>query len=175
MLTGHGPGPSSPAERDAPEGATTEDVAAENLVVLVVQQVVHVEPEPDLGREVKADVQIDELLRRNRTGIDPSRPVEGIDPAVVERCRQALRAAAGCDFAPSREIELLDQGYTVLRNLEHRMRVVHDQAIHRLPDTRIELDKLARRSGFLDGGVLLEQVERWQHDIRAAYLRLVGA
>ena len=87
----------------------------------------------------------------------------------------ALRAAAACGIAPTRETELLDQGYTFLRNIEHRMRVVHDQAIHRLPDTRVELDKLARRSGFLDGGVLLEHVERWQHDIRAAYLRLLGA
>ena len=87
----------------------------------------------------------------------------------------ALRAAAAANIAPAREIELLDQGYTALRNIEHRMRVVHDQAIHRLPDTRIELDKLARRSGFLDGGVLLAHVERWQHDIRAAYLRLLGA
>lgn len=55
------------------------------------------------------------------------------------------------------------------------MRVVHDQAIHRLPDAREELDKLARRSGFLDGGVLLEHVAWWQHEIRAAYLSLLGA
>ena len=85
----------------------------------------------------------------------------------------ALRAAAACGVAPSREIELLDQGYRFLRGIEHRLRVVHDQPIHRLPETRDELDKLARRSGFPDGGVLLEHVERWQHDIRAAYARLV--
>jgi glutamine synthetase adenylyltransferase len=47
--------------------------------------------------------------------------------------------------------------------------------VHRLPESRSELDKLARRSGFPDGGVLQEHVERWQHDIRAAYLRLLGA
>ncbi len=85
----------------------------------------------------------------------------------------ALRAAADCGVAPARELELLDQGYRFLRGIEHRLRVVHDQPIHRLPEARDELDKLARRSGFPDGGVLLEHVERWQHDIRAAYVRLV--
>ena len=87
----------------------------------------------------------------------------------------ALRAAAATGIAPSREVELLGQGYRFLRKIEHRMRVVHDQPIHRLPEPRDELDKLARRSGFPDGSVLLEHVKRWQHDIRGAYLRLLGA
>ena len=87
----------------------------------------------------------------------------------------ALRAAAALGIAPAREIELLDQGYRFLRKIEHRLRVVNDQPIHRLPEARDELDKLARRSGFPDGAVLLEHVERWQHDIRSAYLRLLGA
>jgi len=88
---------------------------------------------------------------------------------------EALRAAARAGVAPTREIELLDQGYRFLRGLEHRLRVVHDQPIHRLPDTKIELDKLARRSGFPDGAVLLEHFERWQREVRAAYLRLLFA
>jgi len=88
---------------------------------------------------------------------------------------EALRAAARCGVAPAREIELLDQGYRFLRGIEHRLRVVHDQPIHRLPETKIELDKLARRSGFPDGAVLLEHVERWQRDVRAAYARLLHA
>ncbi len=87
----------------------------------------------------------------------------------------ALRAAATLGIAAPRDLELLDQGYRFLRKVEHRMRVVHDQPIHRLPEARDELDKLARRSGYPDGGVLLEHVERWQHDIRGAYLRLLGA
>ncbi len=86
---------------------------------------------------------------------------------------EALHAAAACGVAPAGEIELLDQGYRFLRGIEHRLRVVHDQPIHRLPETPDELDKLARRSGFPDGGVLLEHVERWRRDIRAAYTRLV--
>ncbi|HWU90715.1 MAG TPA: hypothetical protein VN253_25790, partial [Kofleriaceae bacterium] len=87
---------------------------------------------------------------------------------------EALRAAARCGVAPAGEIELLDQGYRFLRRIEHRLRVVHDQPIHRLPESEVELDKLARRSGFPDGAVLLDHVMRWQRDVRGAYSRLLG-
>jgi glutamine synthetase adenylyltransferase len=62
-----------------------------------------------------------------------------------------------------------------LRGIEHRLRVVHDQPIHRLPETKLELDRLARRSRFADGRELLDHVERWQREIRSAYTRLLGA
>jgi glutamate-ammonia-ligase adenylyltransferase len=87
----------------------------------------------------------------------------------------ALRAAAVEGLAPAGLVALLEQGYRFLRGIEHRLRVVHDQPIHRLPDTKLELDRLARRSGFANGGDLLEHVERWQHDIRAAYAKLLTA
>jgi len=87
----------------------------------------------------------------------------------------ALRAASRLEIAPEETLELLDQGYRFLRGIEHRLRVVHDQPIHRLPETRDELDRLARRAGFPDGEALLERVERWQHDIRSAYRTLLGA
>lgn len=86
-----------------------------------------------------------------------------------------LRAAAKAGVAPARDLELLEQGYRFLRGIEHRLRVVHDQPIHRLPETKHELDKLARRSGFPDGAVLLAHVERWQRDVRATYQTLLGA
>jgi glutamate-ammonia-ligase adenylyltransferase len=70
---------------------------------------------------------------------------------------------------------LLDEGYRFLRHIEHRLRVVHDQPIHRLPDSKPELDRLARRSSFADGGELLEHVERWRREIRAAYAFVLGA
>ncbi|HUJ57445.1 MAG TPA: bifunctional [glutamate--ammonia ligase]-adenylyl-L-tyrosine phosphorylase/[glutamate--ammonia-ligase] adenylyltransferase [Kofleriaceae bacterium] len=87
----------------------------------------------------------------------------------------ALRAAGELGVAPAGIAQLLEQGYCFLRNIEHRMRVVHDQPIHRLPETKDELDKLARRSGFPDGHELLHHVERWQREIRGAYLQLLGA
>ena len=85
----------------------------------------------------------------------------------------ALRAAAALGIAPLGELELLDHGYRFLRGIEHRLRVVHDQPIHRLPESRDEIDRLARRSGFPDGATLLEHVERWQREIRRAYRALL--
>ena len=87
----------------------------------------------------------------------------------------ALRAAARLGVVPAELAERLEQGYRFLRGIEHRLRVVHDQPVHRLPDVKQELDKLARRSGFPDGAALLERVERWQHDIRGAYHAVLGA
>jgi glutamate-ammonia-ligase adenylyltransferase len=86
-----------------------------------------------------------------------------------------LRAAAALGVAPATTLELLEQGYRFLRGLEHRLRVVHDQPIHRLPESRVELDRLARRSSFPDGRALLAHLERWQRDIRAAFVQLVTA
>ena len=87
----------------------------------------------------------------------------------------ALRAAASLGIAPPATLELLDEGYRFLRGIEQRLRVVHDQPIHKLPEQRDELARLARRCGFPDGDVLLARVARWQHEIRAAYLQLLGA
>ncbi|MDQ3301608.1 MAG: hypothetical protein M3619_33935, partial [Myxococcota bacterium] len=87
----------------------------------------------------------------------------------------ALRAAAACRVAPERELAMLDQGYRFLRGIENRLRVVNDQPVHRLPETKQELDKLARRSGFPDGALLRAHVERWQREIRQTFLALLGA
>ncbi|HTL34811.1 MAG TPA: bifunctional [glutamate--ammonia ligase]-adenylyl-L-tyrosine phosphorylase/[glutamate--ammonia-ligase] adenylyltransferase [Kofleriaceae bacterium] len=87
----------------------------------------------------------------------------------------ALRAAAALEIAPAGMLDLLDQGYRFLRGVEHRIRVVNDQPVHRLPESSDELDRLARRTGFPDRAALVERVERWQHDIRAAYRTLLGA
>ncbi|HEY6037947.1 MAG TPA: hypothetical protein VIV58_26890, partial [Kofleriaceae bacterium] len=87
----------------------------------------------------------------------------------------ALRAAGAAGIAPLDVTRLLDEGYRFLRHIEHRLRVVHDQPVHRLPETKLELDRLARRSSFADGGELLEHVERWRREIRAAYAFVLGA
>jgi glutamate-ammonia-ligase adenylyltransferase len=87
----------------------------------------------------------------------------------------ALRAAADRELADPELLALLDQGYRFLRGIEHRLRVVHDQPIHRLPESKLELDRLARRARFADGRELLDHVERWQREIRSAYTRLLGA
>ena len=73
------------------------------------------------------------------------------------------------------DLELLEDGYRFLRLIEHRLRVVHDRAVHRLPDDPGELGRLARRCGFGGGDALRERLARWQRDIRAAFERVLGA
>jgi glutamate-ammonia-ligase adenylyltransferase len=87
---------------------------------------------------------------------------------------EALRAASTLALVPHDLAMLLDQGYRFLRGIEHRLRVVHDQPIHRLPEARDELARLARRAGFPDGPTLVERVERTQHEIRTAFRALLG-
>jgi glutamate-ammonia-ligase adenylyltransferase len=82
---------------------------------------------------------------------------------------EALRAAAAARVADPAALALLEDGYRFLRRIEHRMRVVHDQPVHRLPEDPRELEKLARRAGFPSGGVLAERTARWRRDVRTAY------
>jgi glutamate-ammonia-ligase adenylyltransferase len=86
-----------------------------------------------------------------------------------------LAAAGALGVADAGDCGLLAEGYRFLRLLEHRLRVMHDQPVHRLPADRDELDKLARRSGFPDGEVLTARAERWRGDIRGAYARILGS
>ena len=73
------------------------------------------------------------------------------------------------------DLEVLEEGYKFLRLIEHRMRVVHDRPVSRLPDDATELGRLARRCGFPSGDALRERVARWQTDIRGAFERVLGA
>jgi glutamate-ammonia-ligase adenylyltransferase len=85
----------------------------------------------------------------------------------------ALRAAAEAGVADAGALDVLADGYRFLRRIEHRLRVVHDQPVQRLPEDATELEQLARRAGFPSGEVLRERTERWRRDIRAAYDAIV--
>ncbi|HVV87216.1 MAG TPA: hypothetical protein VHE35_29450, partial [Kofleriaceae bacterium] len=87
----------------------------------------------------------------------------------------ALDAARAAGLAPADDLEVLAEGYRFLRLIEHRMRVVHDRPVHRLPHDAVELERLARRCGFPGGEALRTRVERWQLAIRAAFERVLLA
>lgn len=80
-----------------------------------------------------------------------------------------LRAAAEAHVADPGALQLLEDGYRFLRGLEHRLRVVHDTPVTRLPDDARELEKLARRAGFPSGEILRDRTYRWRKEIRDAY------
>jgi len=131
-----------------------------------------------------ADPDAAEVRRSGRA------PWRGVEVAAVRRTcdRAARRLDLRCERLPraharryargvaaADDVALLEQGYRFLRGIEHRLRVVHDQPIQRLPEAHDEIAKLARRSGFPDGDALVDRVQRWQHEIRAAYARVLGA
>jgi glutamate-ammonia-ligase adenylyltransferase len=87
----------------------------------------------------------------------------------------ALRAAAELGLAAPGDCALLIDGYRFLRTLEHRMRIVHDRSVHRLPREPEELDKLARRARYADGQSLLRDYAHWTQEVRSAYARVLQA
>jgi [glutamine synthetase] adenylyltransferase / [glutamine synthetase]-adenylyl-L-tyrosine phosphorylase len=88
---------------------------------------------------------------------------------------EALDAAAREGVLPAPDRATLAQGYRFLRRLEHRMRIVHDRPIHALPADPLELDKLARRTGFPSASALERAVLTWTRDVRACYLKILRA
>jgi glutamate-ammonia-ligase adenylyltransferase len=85
----------------------------------------------------------------------------------------ALTAAAAAVPEVAETCSLLADAYRFFRTLEHRMRIVHDRSVHRLPDEGPELEKLARRVGLGDGAGLAEIYDRWTRDVRRAYSDLL--
>ena len=62
--------------------AAAQEVAAECLIVNVIQQVCHVDAPCDVLRERIAAVEIEDAIARNLTDINPRSPRERIHPAV---------------------------------------------------------------------------------------------
>jgi glutamate-ammonia-ligase adenylyltransferase len=87
---------------------------------------------------------------------------------------EALAAAADTGVADPEDCARLSDGYKFLRLLEHRMRIVHDRSVQRLPDEPIELDRLAHRAGYPDGAELTDAYTHWTRDVRATFERVLG-
>lgn len=93
----------------------------------------------------------------------------------VPTTQGALRAAAALGLADPHDLAVLDEGYVFWRLIEHRLRVVHDRAVHHLPTDPDELARLARRCGFPDSAALHARVAAAQRGVRAAFERVLGA
>jgi glutamate-ammonia-ligase adenylyltransferase len=85
----------------------------------------------------------------------------------------ALEAAANAGVIDPGLRDVLVGAWRFLRKLEHRMRIVHDRAIHELPQGA-ELVKLARRMGLSSAGALERAYLVWTRDVRACYVKLLG-
>ena len=90
----------------------------------------------------------------------------------------ALAALRRAGLLSARDEEALSRGYRFLRRLEGRLRIVRDRAISHLPTGGRELLLFARLLGYSGpraGEQLLSDYERHTGEVRAAFLRVLGA
>lgn len=92
---------------------------------------------------------------------------------VTPNTLEVLEAAQRAALAPPAALEALIGGYRFLRFLEHRMRIVHDRPVHRIPPPGDELEKLARRAAYPSGAAMMANFERWAVQIREAYVAVL--
>jgi glutamate-ammonia-ligase adenylyltransferase len=94
--------------------------------------------------------------------------------------RQALRAAHDAGLLSSSEFEVVLRGYDFLRNIQNRLRIVHNRSLDELPETPDELDKFARRLGYeptpesSSSERLLHELEQHTSQTRAVFLQLIA-
>ncbi|MFO0938818.1 MAG: bifunctional [glutamate--ammonia ligase]-adenylyl-L-tyrosine phosphorylase/[glutamate--ammonia-ligase] adenylyltransferase [Gemmataceae bacterium] len=84
----------------------------------------------------------------------------------------ALDAAAG--LLPSSDVETLRTGYTFLRKVESRLRIVSDRPATELPVPGAERDRLARRLGFNSGESLGKEYDAVTKRIRSVFDAIVA-
>ncbi|HEU0265913.1 MAG TPA: bifunctional [glutamate--ammonia ligase]-adenylyl-L-tyrosine phosphorylase/[glutamate--ammonia-ligase] adenylyltransferase [Geobacterales bacterium] len=91
----------------------------------------------------------------------------------------AMQALHGAGVLSDNDYEVLLQGYTFLRHLENRLRLIHDYSINDLGGPKAYLDKLARRLGYEaklrhPGNALLKDYEQVTEAVRGVYERVLG-
>ncbi|MBN9522607.1 bifunctional [glutamate--ammonia ligase]-adenylyl-L-tyrosine phosphorylase/[glutamate--ammonia-ligase] adenylyltransferase, partial [bacterium] len=91
-------------------------------------------------------------------------------PAVLEpNVWAALDALEASALLPAAEAAALRAGYSFLRLVEARLRVVTDRPLTELPESADDLSKLARRLGFESAAAFLAEHRRVTGDIRRVY------
>jgi glutamate-ammonia-ligase adenylyltransferase len=84
----------------------------------------------------------------------------------------ALDAAAG--LLPSPDADVFRTGYSFLRKVESRLRIVSDKPTTDLPATAEDRNRLARRLGFMHGDQLRVELDAVTKRIRVAFESLVA-
>jgi glutamate-ammonia-ligase adenylyltransferase len=92
---------------------------------------------------------------------------------------EALQAIKECGLIPDEEGDTLLNGYTCLRRLENRLRIVHDYSMNDLGGSREYLNNLARRLGYdpnlqHPGEIMMKDYEEMTEAIRRVYDKILG-
>ncbi len=91
------------------------------------------------------------------------------------RCRpteEALKALAEARWIDARTAEELTECYWFLRDVEHRIQMVHDEQTHVLPETEAELKRIAFMLGFIDTTAFSTALDGVLKTVERRYARL---
>jgi glutamate-ammonia-ligase adenylyltransferase len=92
---------------------------------------------------------------------------------------EGLEALRTTGLLSQEEHASLHSAYDFLRQVESRLRIVHNRSLDELPETADDLKKLARRLGFEDvpghsaGSLFLAELERVTTQTRELFLKLI--
>ena len=98
----------------------------------------------------------------------------GREPALrVRGTREALDALASDGRIEADHARVLGEGYDRLREIEHRLQMVHDRQTHSLPESQA-LDNVAQLDGLTDGAALVAELESLTEATGSIYEGLIG-
>jgi glutamate-ammonia-ligase adenylyltransferase len=109
-------------------------------------------------RDIEFTVQALQLLR---SGIQP----ELRDPNTLH----ALQKLSTASLISSKEFQELNEGYRFLREIEHRLQLLHGAQTHELPEDDKEMSFLAKRMGFQSPRAFQSKLEEVQLGVRQIY------
>ncbi len=112
-------------------------------------------------REIEFFAQTQQLIAGGRMPDLRIRPTE-----------EALKALAAARWIDAATAEELTDCYWFLRDVEHRIQMVHDEQTHVLPDTEAELKRIAFMLGFIDTTAFSTVLETTLKTVERRYARL---
>jgi glutamate-ammonia-ligase adenylyltransferase len=102
-----------------------------------------------------------------------------VQPLRTTNTWKALEALRGATLLSESEYAVLRAGYDFLRQVESRLRIVHNVSQDELPESADDLEKLARRLGFEKtvtrnaSSPFVAELERHTTAIRSLFLEIV--
>ena len=85
----------------------------------------------------------------------------------------ALRALAGLEIIPRKEVVDLDRAYRFLRLVEHRLQIEAEQQTHTAPRDPVALKRLARSLGFDSANEFTAALKRTMQNVRSIFDRVI--
>ncbi|MGN7291800.1 bifunctional [glutamine synthetase] adenylyltransferase/[glutamine synthetase]-adenylyl-L-tyrosine phosphorylase [Rhizobium sp. SAFR-030] len=90
----------------------------------------------------------------------------------IRQTEEALRALAEAHWIKPKIAEELIDAYWFLRDAEHRIQMVRDEQLHRLPETEAELKRIAYLAGFDDTAGFAARLETVLRTVEQRYAEL---